>query len=617
MKGNGAWLYRILLPLLIVGLFVLSVFDLTRNLQADLRDEAYRTLWETATEKALHIKTAMASRYQLLETTVTFLPAADTAAALPEQIVRHIAALPANGTFDGVYYADASGIARSSGGTLPDCSGEAFYHSAMQGGRGIGHIRSAGTDLFALAVPVWHGGEVAGALIGTVRAETIRAQLQTRLFDDASSFRIMTEEGAILLDGAGAAAYGDDLFALFDPDSIPADTMDTIRQHLRTGVSGTFEAGADGAPVYSVYTRLGMQDWYLIHTVPAETINGGKAFIRDNVLTFGAELVLIAGLWAAMLVLEEKRRTARIRSDRERLQQSEESYRLLNQLSEGIMFEGSHPDGTLRFNHSYADTFGREPVIRCVADLKKENPFIFEKDMAEFQRFAGDMLAHAHTSSAEFRIYDRFHEPRWFRGEYLTALDSDRRPGRFVGKLTDIDSEKRTLQRLAADAERDPLTKLLNRASMEQHVDDYLETEGKTGLHAFLMIDLDDFKQINDTYGHVEGDKLLGEVADRLRALFRTSDFVCRMGGDEFSIFLCNINSVARIGIKAQGLIDAITQIGRRYDTQPRLSVSIGIAIPGRDGTSYASLYRNADAALYRAKHSGKSTYLFCDTPAK
>ena len=612
MKQRGLWLYRILSTALFAGLFCLTVFHLFSNLRDDLRDAAYNTLWETATEQAEHIKASAAFRYQLLDTAGALLPDAALDPGAAEQVAPLLASVPQDGAFQNIFFADGRGIAYAADGTRLDCGDAAYYRAAMQGERALGPIASA-DGLLAMAVPVVRGQETVGALIGAVPAETVSLLLQTHLFDGTSVYRIVSGDLRILLDENGMQPDGQELLDCFDPGSMTLEAQSTMRTLLLSGRSGSFEAEKDGAPVYGVYVRLGIEDAYLLQTVPADTVNGDNAFIGQNVLTFGAELILIAGLMSALIVVAEKRRTAILQRERERLQQSEESYRLLNELSEGVMFEGSHPDGSLAFNKTYADTFGRDPFLTCVADLELENPHVYERDRSAYRHLADDLLAKVHASSAEFRLYDRVGEPRWFRAEYLTALDSSRRPGRFVGKLTDIDAEKRTLQKLAAGAERDPLTKLLNRASMEQQVDDFLQTEGKTGLHAFLMIDLDDFKQINDTYGHVEGDKLLCEVADRLRALFRTSDLLCRMGGDEFSIFISNINSIERIGMKAQGLIDAVTQLGRRYDTCPRISVSVGIALPGKDGMSYAALYRNADAALYRAKHSGKSTYLFYD----
>jgi len=160
-------------------------------------------------------------------------------------------------------------------------------------------------------------------------------------------------------------------------------------------------------------------------------------------------------------------------------------------------------------------------------------------------------------------------------------------------------------------AETDDLTGLYNREAFQMRVSSYLQRmEGDSQRHAFIMIDVDRFKKINDTYGHVIGDEVLEACADALRKVFRSSDEVVRMGGDEFAVFCKCVGDIQQVEEKAKGLCAAWRQIRISGLENCRMSVSVGISIAPCDGTTYQELYQKADAALYEAKSRGRDQYV-------
>ncbi|MEG0734101.1 GGDEF domain-containing protein, partial [Anaerorhabdus sp.] len=122
---------------------------------------------------------------------------------------------------------------------------------------------------------------------------------------------------------------------------------------------------------------------------------------------------------------------------------------------------------------------------------------------------------------------------------------------------------------------------------------------------ALLMLDIDDFKDVNDRYGHAEGDRVLGEVAIELKERFRSRDIVGRVGGDEFTILMTDIPSKDVAIKKAEELCSAIRN--RRF-TKCEITVSIGIAF-ANDEKSFNEIYNEADEALYQAKNNGKNQF--------
>lgn len=157
-------------------------------------------------------------------------------------------------------------------------------------------------------------------------------------------------------------------------------------------------------------------------------------------------------------------------------------------------------------------------------------------------------------------------------------------------------------------ADVDPLTGLYNRRHCEEQINQ-LVAFGREG--ALFMIDLDNFKLVNDTYGHIEGDHVLKLFAKTLKNLAIDDEIICRIGGDEFILFYPDVKSRRKISKFAAGIIDTFTSAiaGTPYETM--LSVSIGISICPGDGTNFEQLYANADKALYCVKKRGKNNYQF------
>ena len=128
---------------------------------------------------------------------------------------------------------------------------------------------------------------------------------------------------------------------------------------------------------------------------------------------------------------------------------------------------------------------------------------------------------------------------------------------------------------------------------------------------AFMMIDMDNLKHINDTYGHIIGDNVLRMLANTLKENTTPEDVVCRLGGDDFAVFLTEISDRQEIAKKAQNILDMFSENLKKMDCEKAASVSIGIAAFPGDGKSFDMLYKNADKSLYHVKRNGKNAYAF------
>ena len=156
----------------------------------------------------------------------------------------------------------------------------------------------------------------------------------------------------------------------------------------------------------------------------------------------------------------------------------------------------------------------------------------------------------------------------------------------------------------------DKLTHLPNRVLLEDRFQQAIQSAAQPGTFAVLFVDLDGFKAINDTYGHQMGDRLLVEIASRLRASTRSEDTLSRVGGDEF-VVLARVDEPADAGVMAEKVIEALRKPVHVAGLALNVSGSIGIALYPADGTDQDTLMTNADAAMYHAKASGRNAYCF------
>jgi diguanylate cyclase (GGDEF)-like protein/PAS domain S-box-containing protein len=193
----------------------------------------------------------------------------------------------------------------------------------------------------------------------------------------------------------------------------------------------------------------------------------------------------------------------------------------------------------------------------------------------------------------------------------LVVRDGNGKPQYLIVIIEDVTERRRAESQIAYMAHHDPLTGLMNRARFGERLEDALTQVRRGGQVAVLLLDLDHFKHINDTAGHLIGDEVLKTVAERLRGCIRESDTVARLSGDEFAIIQTAIEQPTDIS----ALADRIqTVIKTPYDIaglHAAVDVSIGISLAPNDATDATDLMKQADMALYKSKTDGRGTYRF------
>lgn len=182
----------------------------------------------------------------------------------------------------------------------------------------------------------------------------------------------------------------------------------------------------------------------------------------------------------------------------------------------------------------------------------------------------------------------------------------------FGGIVRDISERKQAEEKINFLAFNDELTKLPNRRYFDQLLEKELYNAKTKGESLFLMsLDLDRFKYINDTFGHSAGDLLLKEIAKRLNKVFGNKGIVARMGGDEFTLLMTNVQSITKVLEMAQKILSIVKKPVEIKNNEILVTASIGIVQYPGDGYDSETLMIKADQAMYLAKEKGKSTYEF------
>ena len=387
----------------------------------------------------------------------------------------------------------------------------------------------------------------------------------------------MGEDGSEYYNGQWAAFTGIDLEA--DPHAL--SRLDLVhpedRQHSAAAWQRSLAAGTTYEAQYRIRHRDGGYRWVLSRGLPERDETGRVVRWYGTCTDVHEQVLATEALNAA-----------------ERLNRG-----IIAALPDAVLL--LDPDGTCVFaNQPAAKGYGLDDPARLLGK------HLHHRMPPEMRSAVEPALRGA--QQGRFRRVTVFGaDRRWWDSVVAPVLDADGNLLRIIVAARDV-----TEQRLAEDkarwsANHDGLTGLPNRAVLQEQIDRAIAAAGAGGApFALLLVDVDEFKRINDTAGHDAGDALLCTFADRLRSATGGGDTVARLGGDEFAVLLTGIGAEADLRRSVERIVEALRQpylhAGRIFDAD----ASIGAAMFGMHGTGRVELLKNADVALYAAKRAGK-----------
>lgn len=418
--------------------------------------------------------------------------------------------------------------------------------------------------------------------------------------------------------------WSDEIFRIFeiDKDKFGASYeafLGAIHPDDRSMVNQAYTSSLATKTPYMIRHRLRMIDgrikyvqeqcetFYDISGNPLRSIGT----VQDITLQVQAEEALQRSV-EELKQVEQRERELRQIAEREQGRMAA----LLSAMSIGILFE----DRDSRVEYA-------NPAFRAMWAIADDLELTGQPVVEVLHRSTHQFARPDHASKYVLRVLDtheiseRF-EVDLYDGRILTqisypVMDSD---GRILGRLwiyEDVTHERQTAAQLLYLAERDPLTGLYNRHRFQERLEQLIASSQRTGARfALLYFDLDEFKYINDTFGHRAGDTVLVRMAGEISNLVRSSEIFARLGGDEFAI-LTMLQPDDDLLALPKRIISAVSSIPLRFrGSNLRLTASIGVAIYPEHGENAENLVAHADAAMYQAKSQGKNTCFIYD-PAR
>ena len=296
----------------------------------------------------------------------------------------------------------------------------------------------------------------------------------------------------------------------------------------------------------------------------------------------------------------------------EELHQQAERLHILSEAEGGKIIDYNARTDVMVIKSSREHEISGEKMIKNYLEHFDES-MIYEEDLAYYKSIFRGLLTSPKNETIEYRTKRFENDYTWYQVNLTSLLGPEGYVTRIVGRMINIHERKLKELDLLLRAEKDALTGLYNKGATMQLIQNAIEDSKKDTLNALMIIDLDNFKEVNDLLGHAQGDQVLVDTATALNEIFKGGDIVGRIGGDEFVVFMKNLNAISNADILAGKVVRNVNFSFDYEERQINVTCSVGVAIYPYHGSDYEELFNKADKAVYTAKANGKCGYRIYD----
>lgn len=452
---------------------------------------------------------------------------------------------------------------------------------------------------YAVAEPVIVNGESIGFIRGLISSDTLLNSSQRGLLTDYMESFLIHEDGRNAFQDYLPSDEQPNMLDILSEESHNPKELDRIRKNIKKKEQEVIRIETkDEKSYYISYSFLPYKNWIILNVCSSEYADKYVVTLENNGKRF---TWLLVGLTAAIIMLVL---SIFYYSSRER------------------RFERRRTDKFINFGDTLLCEYdNRQDILRCTSNTSKLLK-IDETELGHFKEYVEEtelvytedrpvleelLEKHPHEGSVykyELRMKGRDEDYIWCRVDVIST--GGRKEDRLLLKITDISGEKEKEQGLMQKAQHDTLTDLLNREAFEKQVETSLN-ENQEGY--LFMVDLDNFKYVNDVYGHAAGDETIRRVGSVLRKCFRSEDSVGRYGGDEFYAFMLGCIPEEVVSKRAARLIELVGEIKIENLEELHLTCSIGV-VKCPEGSRFADCLKKADDIMYEVKRQGKNSWI-------
>lgn len=618
-------LHRELIVITIISVLILAVsfaFNFSASQKDILERQTYDYLLDAAHHTKVILHTEIQRQNELLDIVLRNAPRYE---GQKDNLINLLSTVSNTGHFSTVGLTYRGQKTLMSNGEEIDILDQDYYKRALEGEEvveGPVVLPSSGRKVVILAKPLYKDEEVIGVVHEAYDLDNATKTLLAVLNMQQDRITMIADEKGDVIMGIGNGRQGNFYNFLKQEAIVCSMSKQDLEKAIAKKESGAFYyTDIYGETQYVVFAPVDVNDWYTFQIVSGTNLLADQQMLnkiaRD---TMGKYFLLICLCFIVIIYIWrqiEKDRLKQINAEIEGL-------RLTAGLMEGCMFEFDLKARKFLIVKNTGDSAESDNTEKQVLEklsgfitdsIAKKNDssldrYFHEDDLPAVQKALTE-LKRAGRTVFQGRLHTSDGDYHWYRFYMAVVFDDKRQIKRVLGNVLDINDTQNKFARMQHKAERDPLTGIYNRAVFEKYVNEVLADSSKWQ-HAFFLLDIDDFKNVNDSRGHAFGDTVLCELTANLERSFRSSDLLGRIGGDEFAVLMCDITSMENALVKAGQICSLYTKGAAKEGL--KISCSIGMVFcESDDGAAFDDLYQKADSALYKAKGKGKNVFVVFD----
>ncbi len=463
------------------------------------------------------------------------------------------------------------------------------------------------TEVVYIHVPIISDEDVISYLIGTIKTETLSEHFNSIFYDVGGYFQVVDSNGAYI-----ASSNSDQMLAMDTTFIDGLSRFEYYDGHTYDELYDGITNSGEGFTKYSYgdnfrtayYSPIGINGWIMFAVIPQEVISESINNNLSSMSVLGINMIL----GFSLLITWVYRSQNKLKRSAE---ENERNIRFVTEQTNKLLLEINFKNSTIKITGKTNHITGHD--ISSINYLSDELTKIIHPDDHETSM---NIISDLENGKKVIDVKLRFLH---VDGHYIWCVLSgvpiydDNKNGalnRAICFLKDDDENERERMKLKTLSELDLLTQIYNKGTSEKLIANILaNSDSKTDKHSLLIIDLDNFKEINDSFGHQFGDNVIRELADYLKNTFRSDDIVGRLGGDEFFVLIKNIKSNNLINSKCEDICKNFNKTYEQSDKKVTISASIGVSNYPEHGKSFSELYKHSDIALYKTKYNGKNGF--------
>lgn len=474
-----------------------------------------------------------------------------------------------------------------------------------------------GEKVLTLAVPIYQGSNIVGVITGTVSYSILDDIFSVETFKGYGYTTLSDQTGTILVQSKSQKSLckQDNWIDFFSENkALSIFELSRIYYDIQKNRSGSFEFSIGDEKRITFYNPVGLNNWYILSTVTADFILSEQSKI--SLITM-FQILLMLGVFLIVIIIISVLFLQKLKVEKENSR-----YAVTSENNKTIVFEFDLEKKVIEFTGNTDYILGENLKELPISQFERISSKIHETENNLIDIIRNSIKNGQTSFTSEFRLQGIDKEYAWHRLNLsITYNENTHKPVKLIGNLVNVNTQIIHEQELQQMAMTDLLSGLLNKISFEKNVSNFINQKGSSSICAMFIIDLDNFKQVNDKLGHTFGDQAICDTANKITLVFSEKDFIGRIGGDEFCVFLCLKDTVKDALSIIEQKANTMREILVEYYTNGKDSVaitpSIGISIYPEQANNFKDLFKKADAALYTVKNSGKNNYLFYNSEMK